>query len=73
MHLPGSKSVLEVAVALKTSQRRVLQLINEKQLRARNVSQGTKRPRWCILDEDLEAFRRGSEVPQVVAKVRRFV
>ena len=61
------------SLLLKTSERRVLQLIDSKQLKARNISQGMKKPRWAILDEHLEEFRKGSSVPVVVGEAKQFV
>lgn len=76
MQLPGSKTVLEVALMLKTSKARVLQLIKDKQLKAINISEGLIRPRWAIMDEHIEEYvnrYRGSvEVPEVVGVVEEF-
>ncbi len=60
MKPPNTSSVLEAAVKLKTSERRILQLISEGKFNppAINTSQGIKRPRWSIPDEAIEAFGR---------------
>lgn len=72
MHLPNSKTVREVALLLKTSEKRVRQLIESKQL-ARNISQGKKQPRWAILDEYIDEYRNGSdELPQVIGVAKKF-
>lgn len=56
MRIPNTKTVLEAAVALRTSQSRVLEMIGSKQLPAVNVGKGKLRPRWAIRDEDLNAL-----------------
>jgi excisionase family DNA binding protein len=59
----GTKSVREAALLLETSERRVLEMIAEKQIRAINTSNGKKRPRWAILIESIESFGRKEKTP----------
>ncbi len=55
MRLPNSRTVLEVAVVLQTSQARVLELIASKEL-PRSTQPGSIRPRWLVMNDVLEAF-----------------
>jgi hypothetical protein len=71
MLIPNSKSVREVAMILKVSERRVLELIRTTELTATNTSRGSKQPRWRILDEDLAAF--GRKDRQQTKKVPNYV
>jgi len=56
MKLPKTKTVKEAAVALGTSDTRILQMIAEKKLSPINTSNGTRRPRWAIPDEQIDAL-----------------
>lgn len=56
MKPPNTYSVLEAAVALKTSERSVLELIATGKLKPINTSRGTKRPRWAIPIEQVDAY-----------------
>jgi excisionase family DNA binding protein len=52
-------TVAEVAARLRASKERVLRLIAAGKLRALNTGLGEKRPRWIVLQRDLEAFEAG--------------
>lgn len=56
MKIPNTLTVLEAAVALETSQQRVLQLIAEGTLKPINTSKGKLRPRWAIPREQIDAM-----------------
>lgn len=56
MKIPGTKTVKEAAVALGTSDSRILEMIAEKKLEAINTSKGSLRPRWAIPDEQITAL-----------------
>jgi hypothetical protein len=60
--LPNTKTVRETAVVMETSERNILRLINDKQLDAINVSNGSQRPRWLVPIEAIEKFRPQTEV-----------
>jgi len=68
LKLPNTKSVLEAAAALKTSQVRILQMIREKKLDAINVGNGKSRPRWAIPDAAIEALSAKPQTNNVVKK-----
>ncbi len=57
MKLPNTRTVLETAVALETTQRNILELIGEGKLDAINISKGAHRPRWLIPNEAIEKYR----------------
>lgn len=60
--LPNHKNVLEAAVAMETTQQRILSLIKEGSLAAVNVGKGSVRPRWMIPNEAIEKFRPQTQV-----------
>ena len=60
--LPNHKNVLEAAVAMETTQQRILSLIKEGTLAAVNVGKGSMRPRWMIPNEAIEKFRPQTQV-----------
>ena len=65
MNPPGTMTVREAALKMKTSERRICELIAEKKLQVINTSRGAKKPRWAILIESVESFGRKPSVPAV--------
>ncbi|GAB5407223.1 MAG: hypothetical protein Aurels2KO_54540 [Aureliella sp.] len=56
-------TVAQAASVLQMGDDAVLAEIKNGNLGASNVSKGTKRPRWRILEEDMVAYLRGLRAP----------
>lgn len=63
MKPPGTMTVREAAIAMETSERRILELIAEGKLSTINTSKGKTRPRWAILNESVESFAKPKPLP----------
>lgn len=69
MRPTNTKTVRETALLLKTSERRVFQLIESKQLEAINTSSGKVRPRWAIPISAIKQFGKSNATNKETAAI----